>query len=192
MNTLSARTQWIIAFVLVFFIVMTRSQHFASLHNLPGATWAMFFLAGIYLRPAWALPALLGLTWFIDFAAFTWGGASDFCLTPAYGMLIPAYSALWFTGRFYARKHRFQWQTLPWLFGSMVVGAAICELFSSGGFYVFSGHFEQPSFAEFGQRLMQYFPAYLQSITFYVACAAVVHALLGLVQEQRFKQTVGE
>lgn len=180
MLTLSTRHQFLIGIVLVLLVVATRGQHFATLHSLPGASWAVFFLAGVYLRPRWALPGLLALTWMLDFAAYTWGGASGFCLTPAYVFLLPAYSALWLAGRWYAGRYRFAWRTLLPLGVAMLAGAAVCELFSSGGFYFFSGRFMDPTFVEFGARLVKFFPPYLQSVAFYVAIAAVVHMLFGL------------
>ncbi len=180
MLTLSTRNQIAVGLALAAALTLTRGQHFATLHSLPGASWAVFFLAGVYLRPLWALPALLALTWFLDFAAFTWGGASGFCLTPAYVFLLPAYTSLWLAGRWYAARHRFAWATLVPLAGSVVAGAAVCELFSSGGFYFFSGRFAEPTLTEFGARLVKYFPSYLQSVGFYVGIAAAMHALFGL------------
>ncbi|PCH60989.1 MAG: hypothetical protein COC05_02495 [Gammaproteobacteria bacterium] len=180
MLTLATRNQFIIGTVLVLLVVATRGQHFATLHSLPGASWAAFFLTGVYLRPRWALPGLLALTWGLDFAAYTWGGASGFCLTPAYVFLLPAYSALWLAGHWSAGRYRFEWHTLLPLGAAMLVGATVCELFSSGGFYFFSGRFMDPTFAEFGARLVKYFPPSLQSVAFYVAIAAVVHMLFGL------------
>ena len=180
MRTLSSRHQFLIGTVLVVLLIATRGQHFASLHNLPGASWAVFFLAGVYLRPAWALPGLLALTWTVDFAAYLAGGAGSFCLTPAYVFLLPAYSALWLAGRWYAHRHRFDGRTLLPLTAALLVGASVCELFSSGGFYFFSGRFADPTLAEFGIRLTRYFPPYLQSLAFYVGSAAALHAVLGL------------
>ena len=52
------------------------------------------------------------------------------------------------------------------------------ELFSSGGFYFFSGRFE-PNLAEFGARIARYFPSSLATLAFYVAVAAIVHAAFG-------------
>ena len=182
MLTLNARHQIAIGLALAALVIATRGQHFATLHGLPGASWAVFFLAGVYLRSLWALPALLGLAWFLDFAAFTWGGASSFCLTPAYAFLLPAYASLWLAGRWYATRYRFSWTTLAPLAVAVVAGAAVCELFSSGGFYFFSGRFAEPTFAEFGARLAKFFPSYLGSLAFYVAIAATVHAVLTLAR----------
>lgn len=184
MPTLSSRQQLALALVLALFVLLTRSQHFAALHSLPGASWAAFFLAGVYLRPAWALPALLALTWLVDFVSFTWGGGSGFCLTPAYVFLLPAYAALWFSGRWYTRRHRFDMRTLIPLGSAALAGAGLAELFSSGGFYFFSGHFADPTLSEFGARLLQYFPPMLQGMLFYLGIAVLVHAAVGSLPKQ--------
>lgn len=181
MSSLSNRSQLLIALALVALLALTRGQHFAALHSLPGASWAVFFLAGVYLRPRWVLPALLAFTWLLDFTAFAWGNAGRFCLTPAYVFLLPAYAALWGAGRWYAARHRFAWSTLIPLIASVFTGAAVCEILSSGGFYYFSGRFAEPTLAEFGSRLAKYFPGYLESLLFYVAIAAIVQVAIMLV-----------
>ncbi len=183
MPTLSTRTQIIIGGLLAMLMIATRGHHFISLHSLPGASWAIFFLAGVYLRNNWTLVGLLALTWMLDFAAYAWGGSSvNYCITPAYIFLLPAYSALWFAGRWYAKGYRFEWNTLLPLVAATLVGAVACELFSSGSFYFFSGRIAEPTLSNFVAQEMVYFPAYLQSLAFYVGIATVVHALFGLMQ----------
>ncbi|NOY62820.1 MAG: hypothetical protein GXP10_06690 [Gammaproteobacteria bacterium] len=188
MLTLSTRNQVAIGAALVLLLIVTRGHHLSTLHNLPGASWAVFLLAGIYLRPAWVLPGLLALTWGLDFVAFQWGGVSDFCFSPAYLLLLPAYAALWLAGCWYAQRYRFEWSTLMPLTLATVVGAAICELFSSGGFYLFSGRFAELSWAEFTVRELTYFPPYLQSLAFYVGVAAIVHSAFTVVHKATNQQ----
>ncbi len=180
MLTLSTRNQIFIGFVLILLMVATRGHHFATLEHLPGATWTVFFLAGFYLRSIWTLLGLLMLTWLVDYASFTWGGSSGFCLTRAYVFLLPAYAALWFSGHWYAKRYRFEWRTLMPFVSAVLLGSAFCELFSSGGFYFFSGRFVETSFVEFGGRLIKYYPSYLKSLAFYVSIAAVIHTLFAL------------
>ena len=179
---LSVRNQLTIGAGLVLLMILTREYHFLSLHSLPGASWAVFFLAGLYLRAIWTLVGLFILTWALDFSAYTWGGASSFCLTSSYVFLLPAYSALWYAGSWYARRYQFEWQTLLPLSLSLMTGAAVCELFSSGGFYFFSGRFEETTLIEFGQRLVQYFPHYVGSLVFYIGIAVVIHTMFTFVQ----------
>jgi hypothetical protein len=183
MMNLSVRNQLTIGVALVLLMIVTRGHHFSSLHSLPGASWAVFFLAGLYLRAVWPLAGFFILTWILDFSAYTWGGASGFCLTSAYVFLLPAYSALWYTGHWYARRYQFEWQTLLPLSLSLITGAAVCELFSSGGFYFFSGRFEETTLVEFGQRLMQYFPHYIGSLVFYIGITVVIHTLFTIARD---------
>ncbi len=181
MPTLSNRHQLIIGVLLALLILATRGHHFATLHALPSASWAAFFLAGIYLRPVWAMTALLLLCAGMDSYAFIWGNASGYCLTAAYAFLVPAYGAQWFAGRWYAKQHQFAWHTLLPLSAATLAGSALCELFSSGGFYFFSGRFAEPNLAEFASRLVKYFPGSLQAIAFYILCASLLHAAFTLV-----------
>ena len=180
---LSVRNQLIIGAGLVLLMILTREYHFSSLHSLPGASWAVFFLAGFYLRAIWPLAGLFILTWALDFSAYTWGGASSFCLTSSYVFLLPAYSALWYAGSWYARRYQFEWQTLLPLSLSLMTGAAVCELFSSGGFYFFSGRFEETTLIEFGQRLVQYFPHYMGSLVFYIGIVVIIHTMFTFAQD---------
>ncbi len=121
--------------------------------------------------------ALAGVS---DYMAIAWFGVSDFCMSPAYGFLLPAYGALWIAGRWYARRRRFALSTLIPLATSVLLGAAVCEIISSGGFYFFSGRFAETSLVEFGARLVKYFPPSLESLVFWMGIAIVVHIVFTL------------
>jgi hypothetical protein len=175
MFALSRQHQMIVGVLLVALMVVTRGQHFASVSALPSASWAVFFLAGFYLSSRWAFPGFLALAAALDFSAVFYAGVSSYCLSPAYGFLIPAYGSLWLAGRWFASKYQFNWTTGLFLVASVVTGAAMATIFSSGGFYWFSGRYTDPSVVEFGQRFIQYFPKYLGTLSFYVAVAAVQH-----------------
>jgi len=175
MLSLSSRQQLAIGVALVLLMALTRSHHWAAVHALPDASWAVFFLVGVYLRAFWVAPALMLGAALIDYVAITWGGVSSFCVSPAYVALVPAYGALFLAGRVYARHHRLSWSALPWLLGCALAGAMLAELFSSGGFYFFSGRFAEPSLGEFIPRLVKYFPAMLSTFVTYLGLAAVIH-----------------
>ncbi len=178
MTSMLSRSALPVGLALAVLMAATRSHHFATALHLPDASWAVFFLAGVYLRWVSMLPAFMAEAALIDYATATWGGVGSFCITPAYAFLVPAYGALWLVGRRYAAHHSFRLSTLGLLAVSVIVGAAVSELFSSGGFYFFSGRFE-PTLTEFGPRLARYLPMSLASMVFYVGLAAVVHAALG-------------
>jgi hypothetical protein len=161
-------------------MLATRSHHFADLTHLPDASWAVFFLAGFYLNASWIFPGLLLLGWSIDFLSIG-QGVNDFCMSPAYGLLLLAYGVLWLAGRWYARRYRFHPATLFTLAATVLTGAMLAELLSSGSFYFLSGRFAEMNLASFGARLRDYFPHSLQGMALYVGAAAIVHGVLGLV-----------
>ncbi len=197
MLNLARHHQWTIFSLLLLLLVATRGQHVASVDQLPGASWAVFFLAGIYLRWRWIPLVLMGCVLALDIAPLllngdgltsVFSGDKAYCISPAYLFLLPAYGALWMCGQWYASKHCFQWKTLNPLIGAFLVGAIICELFSSGGFYLFSGHFSDPSLVEFATRVSQYFPSYLQSMFFYLSLSFLIHVLFVLFSQGRLTQ----
>jgi len=176
MLQLSSRAQLGLGLGLALLMLATRGHHFASLENLPSASWSVFFLAGFYLRSKWVFPALMVEAVLLDFIAVGFQGVSDFCVSAAYPMLLPAYGALWLGGQWFARRYRPQLSSLLPLVLSVLVASSLCQLISSGSFYFFSGRFTDPTLAEFGQRLLRYGPGSLQAMAFYIGTAALLHA----------------
>ncbi len=176
MRALTLRTQLGIGVVLIVLMGVTRGDHFAPMERLPSASWAIFFLAGVYLSSRWVFPALLAEAAALDVFAIQWGGVSDFCVSPAYGFLLPAYGTLWFAGHWYAERHHDTVATFVPLTISVLVGAAACEVVSSGSFYFFSGRFEPTSMVQFARRFTEYFPRSFASLAFYVCLASMIHA----------------
>lgn len=175
MLTVSKTNQTLIGIVLAVLVIATRGHHFASVNVLPSASVAVFFLAGFYLRSAWPLAGLLALCAGLDYAAITVGGVSNFCVTPAYGFLLPAYGVMWLAGRWFANHHSFSGKALLPLLGSVSIAAMVSELFSSGGFYFFGGRFAETSITEFGARLVKYFPHQVEGIAFWLGTALALH-----------------
>lgn len=171
-----------IGLVIALMVIVTRGHHFASIDFLPSASYAAFFIAGYYLRSTLMFVALLALCAGLDLAAVTWGGVSNFCVTPAYGFLLPAYGTMWLAGRWTAANTSWQLSSVFKLTGVVVVASAIAELFSSGGFYFFGGRYPDPSFAEFVPRLVKYFPKQLEAIAFWVVVALIAHVVFGLAR----------
>lgn len=176
------RHHTLIALALAVLMAATRSDHFASALHLPDASAAIFFLAGVYLRPGWMLAPFLVEAALIDYLAITFGGVSSFCISPAYGFLLPAYGALWLAGRWYAAHRRQTLGNVLLLAGSAVIGGLVFELFSSGGFYLLSGRFE-PELTELGARIARYAPSTMRTLAFYIATAAIVQGALAAVRQ---------
>jgi hypothetical protein len=178
MLQLSSRAQLVLGLGLALMMAATRGHHFASLENLPSASWALFFIAGFYLRSKWAFAALMAEAVLLDISSVGLQGAVSLCITASYPMLLPAYGALWLGGQWLARQYRPQLSTLLPLLSSVLVASAVCQLISSGSYYYFSGHFADPTLAEFGQRLLRYGPLSLESMAFYIALTAALHSAL--------------
>jgi hypothetical protein len=174
-----SRTRILIALALAALMAATRGQQFAPLaHHLPDASLAVFFLAGLYLRSIWGFPALFGLATVIDLTAIGWGGVSSYCMTPAYWMLVPAYGVVWGLGRWSAGRLDMSTASLPLLFGVLIAGGVLAEVFASGGFYLFSGRFADLSLVELLGRFATYMPATLLHLMLYAGLVAVVHLTL--------------
>lgn len=166
-----------VGFALAVLMTCTRGQHFATVHALPSASWAVFFLAGALLRPRLAFALLFVLAVALDWGSYALGTIGDWCLSPAYWALLPAYGSLWLAGRWYAaRLHRERWDTLPRLALALAVAALVAYLISGGGYYAFSGHYA-PTLAGFLPRIAHYYPRDLGTMAGYAGTAACVYAL---------------
>ncbi len=170
---------------LTLLMLATRGHHDFTPVHLPDASWAIFFLAGLYLPWRWAFAALFLLAAGIDYVAITWGGVSSFCVTGAYGFLVPAYGALWFAGRIYSRGEDLTRRDLLPLALYALMGTLACELLSSGGFYFFSGRYVDPTLGEFAGRLAKYLPGSLRVVALYLGLAALVHGLFSQLRGYR-------
>jgi hypothetical protein len=163
---------------LALLMLATRFDHFGSSVNLPDASLAAFFLAGFYLRGRFVFPLLMTEAALIDYIAIAHFGVSDFCVSPAYVFLIPAYAAAWTAGLWLRGKAGWEWATLPRLAAAWFVGAALAFLLSDGSFYWLSGRYAEPHAGQYIGLAAQYFLPYLSGPFLYVALAAALHGLL--------------
>lgn len=173
MFALSTKNQWLVGGILLLAMLVTRA-HVAD--HLLDASWAVFFLAGFYLRKVLAFGVFMAVAVAIDYVGITQFGVSDFCVSQAYVALVPAYGALFVAGRWLASA----WQgetlaTLSKLVLAVVVGFAVSEVISSGSFYAFSGKFAEFSVVELGGRLVKYAPHGLYVTSLYVAVGTALH-----------------
>ena len=178
-QNIDAHSRVLIGIALAALMAATRGQQLAPLgQHLPDASLAVFFLAGFYLGRVRVFLALFAFATLIDLTAVGWGGVSGYCLTPAYWLLVPAYGSVWAAGRWYGRRHQETAATLPVLAGALLVGGLASEAFASGGFYLFSGRFAEPSLVGFAHSLVDYLPGTLLTLFSYVGLAVLVHLSL--------------
>lgn len=172
-----AIASWVAGMALAALMICTRGQHVVSVNALPSASWAVFFLAGLMLRPAWIFAALFALASLLDFGSLAAGTIGQWCVSPAYWALLPAYGSLWLAGRLHARWHVLDLAGLVRLALLLVVVTLVAYVFSGGGFYFFSGRYPAPTLAGFGERIVHYYPQKLGTLAGYVGVGVAVHAL---------------
>ena len=173
--------------ILALVMLATRSHHFGA---IPDASWAVFFIAGFYLRGSvrWAFPLLMALAVLVDWAVIRSQGIdfwSHYCVSPAYWFLLPSYAALWLGGAFLRAHYRgLHARELGLLVASALVAASVCYVISNGSFYWISANVPARSFAGWIENLGDWYRAFMQTTLAYIAVAAIVHGLA--VQFLRF------
>jgi len=145
----------------------TRFHHFGDFHTLPDASLAVFFLAGLFVASPWLLAVLMLEAGLIDYLATTFGGVSDWCITPAYLFLIPTYGVMWLGGAWSRRRSVHELGGILAALGILGVSTCLAFLISNGSFYLFSGYFENFTLGEYLQQLVTYLPPYLATTTAY-------------------------
>jgi hypothetical protein len=179
MNILAASRDTTTGVALTAVLAATRVGHFGGIAMPPDATLAVFFLLGLWLTsPRWLALALLSAA-AVDALAIA-RGASSYCITPAYPLLVPTYAALWGAGcvtRVYARLLSVQLRGLA-LTAALFCGVTVAFVVSNAGFYTLSGYFQVMPAADYARAVSQYFVPYLETAVVYVVIAIAVRWLL--------------
>lgn len=179
-----------IAAGLMLAMAATRFNHFGSAFSLPDASWAVFFLGGLYLaryaRASLAIfIALLLQAGLMDSYVTTVQGLSDWCITPAYWFLIPTYGSLWLVGRWFALRHTLEGKGLVILALSAWVANSFAFLLSNASFYWVSGRVNEMTLAEFASRVSGYYVSYVSMSMLYIACAVGIHMLVTVLGKSK-------
>ncbi|WP_426690093.1 hypothetical protein [Rhodanobacter ginsengiterrae] len=182
-KTLTQRLGILLALAAV--MAVTRIHLSLLHHNVEDASWAIFFLAGFWLRGAgrWAFPLLMAEAVLIDYLVISGQGIdfwSHYCVSVAYWFLIPSYFSLWLGGSWLA-KHQvgLRLPTLGMAAVALVVSWAVCYLVSNGSFYWLSNSVPLPrSAAAWSANLLDWYLPFLQTTALYVGLGAIVHVLV--------------
>ncbi len=184
MKILQNRTTWGIA-ALIVLMAMTRYNHFGSSVALPDASYAVFFLGGLFLgrmRGGLAILALLLVeAALVDYFAINFRDVSAWCVTPAYGFLVFAYASLWFVGRWYAPRHNLTGKGLLGLFAAAVAAVSLAFVIANVSFYLLAGYFGSMSVAEYASRVAQYYGSYIEVAVIYIGCAVIVQMVQAIL-----------
>ncbi|XQW85009.1 hypothetical protein ACOYR1_18090 [Thalassotalea piscium] len=162
--------------LLTFLMVATRGHHFSSFSQLPSASTAIFFIAGMYLRSLKSFWFFYILSIVIDLTSSYIRGEFGSCLTVSYPALAFSY-AIMFAAGYYSRAN---WVKQSSLFNvakisfALVIASSFAFLISNGSYYVFSGNFPELSWAEYTTRVVKYFSRSFSNPIFYVVVAIAI------------------
>jgi hypothetical protein len=150
-------------------ILFTRSTHLAFTAAPPDATLALMLLGGMWIRRWPGFAGLTAVVFAADCIATGTLGVPDYCLSPAYAGLVPAYLAVWLSG-WWLHAKRPQASLLGWL-GAMLAASAAAFVISNAFWYAFSEGFSGWPVARFAAEVVAYYPAYAGTALGYVALA---------------------
>jgi hypothetical protein len=155
-------------FLFAALILLTRSTHvFAA--ALPDATIALMLLGGMWIRRWQGFADLMGAAFAADWIATGGLGVPDFCLSPAYAGLLPAYLMVWLCG-WWLQAKELDASLLPML-GATLVASSAAFAISNAFWYAASGQFDGWPVMRFAAEVLQYYPAYAGPALGYVAFA---------------------
>ena len=167
--------------LLISVMALTRFDHFGSSFTLPDASLAVFFLMPFCSGSLWLFALLLVEAGMIDYLAITQFNVSDYCISPAYVFLIPAYTALWCAG---LRSKTFKSTGIASQIKALGLAVAACTAaftISNGSFYALSGRIETLSWTHFAEQFGHYYPIYLISCLCYVLAGLLSFKLFALI-----------
>jgi hypothetical protein len=176
-------TQRIVILLALAAVMAVTRIHLSLLHhNVLDASWAIFFLAGFWLRGAgrWAFPLLMAEAVLVDYLVISGQGIdfwSHYCVSAAYWFLIPSYFSLWLGGSWLA-KHQagLRLPTLGMAAVALLASWAACYLVSNGSFYWLSNSVPSPrSFGNWFTNLGDWYLPFLETTALYVGIGALIH-----------------
>jgi len=174
--TASHHSRWIMA-ALALLMAATRFHHEGTAFSLPDASLAVFFLLGWYGGGPLAFAGFFLAACAIDYAAIAHMGVSDYCVTPAYGFLIPTYAALWWAGRRSGRAH--VGDALPWgrIALALPLATTVAFVISNGSFFLLSGRLDGADWVAYSLGVLRDYPGYLGAAVIYSGCALALDTL---------------
>jgi len=179
--SLSQSQRFGILALLALILVVTRLNHFAL---VPDASWAVFFIAGFYLRGSarWAFPLLMALAVLADFIVISGQGIafwSHYCMSPGYWCLLAAYGALWFGGSWLRSRHAgVGLRSLGMLTLTLLAATSVCFVISNGSFYWLGTSVAEPTMNGWLVNMGHWYLTFLGTTAAYVGIAAALHVLV--------------
>ena len=156
MQVFSKNNLLLISF-LVFLIFLTRGSHFLTEFSIPDASLIVFLTLGLFIPSILLFCLFFILTAVIDFGSGFFDNSLAFCLTDGYWGLIPTYLAMFVTGKL-IKNYDIKFNLF---FVALLLSITLAFTISTNTYYMFSGHFGNPSLLESILQGWNYYPGYL-------------------------------
>ena len=156
MQVFSKNNLLLISF-LVFLIFLTRGSHFLTEFSIPDASLIVFLTLGLFIPTILIFCLFFILTAVIDFGSGFFDNSLAFCLTDGYWGLIPTYLAMFVTGKL-IKNYDIKFNLF---FVALLLSITLAFIISTNTYYMFSGHFGNPSLLESILQGWNYYPGYL-------------------------------
>ncbi|WP_372747495.1 hypothetical protein [Litorivivens sp.] len=181
-NVLTHLNRSAIGLLLGLLIMLSRPYPLSGIIHLADVTHAALFIGGFIG---------LGYRWFGGFVALAVtldmlsiaSGTDPFCLSPAYGFLLPAFAVIWYAGA--ACGNAPVKVQLPLGLAGFSLAQVTAFFISSGSFYFLSGKFVDPTLTEMLARTERYLPGYFSSSFIYVALFLTLAAAFALINRRQ-------
>src|SRR5210317_727973 len=156
MQVFSKNNLLLISF-LVFLMFLTRGSHFLTEFSIPDASLIVFLTLGLFIPSILLFCLFFILTAVIDFGSGFFDNSLTFCLTDGYWGLIPTYLAMFVTGKL-IKNYDIKFNLF---FVALLLSITLAFIISTNTYYMFSGHFGNPSLLESILQGWNYYPGYL-------------------------------
>lgn len=151
------RSNLIIFIGLLALMALTRTEYPGFSVIIPDASWAVFLLAGFFLRQARYFIVFALAAWGLDIYAFRTDLAAAYCFTPGYIALVFTWMALWFGGRLVNTDS----PRAPLLLTAIALPTAfVAFVISNLGYYLYSVYGETMTAVEYSIAVAKYLPWY--------------------------------
>ncbi|MSR00480.1 MAG: hypothetical protein EXR88_03635 [Gammaproteobacteria bacterium] len=179
--TLNFRPNLMIIATLAVLMCVTRLGHFGEYAGVPDASWAVFFLGGLWLRDPRVFAAFFALGWLVDVVAVSLGTPAD-CFSLAYVALIPAYGALWLAGTVGATRLGASYLDTALRTAVLLIsGCSTTFVLANLGMFWFAPSTTDITLLDFAYKVGGYFPGYLLTCGIYVVGGLVARNLLDML-----------
>ena len=162
-DNLINKNEWITIAILSAWMIFSRGFHFMD------GSVMIFMIAAIFIRTQYAFWAFALLAMAIDVVVigsqFGYDALVKYCVgSAAYYYLFFAFGAMWWMGKVYASN--FMGRYIPFVVLALI-GTFMYETIAAGSYYMFSGDFENPNWADWWANEPKYMLARLQQNLYY-------------------------